>query len=110
MGRTSFSSKQTAMPSWVAMRIFLVPSVSRTEISSSPSSICMARMPLLRMFFRAVTGRRFTVPFRVTMTRKRSSSSMDRVWIMAWIRSPCSTWRMLTMLVPLAVLPDSGIW
>ena len=32
----------------------------------------------------------------VTMKRKRPSSSMDRVWTMAWTRSPCSTWRMLT--------------
>ena len=91
MGRTSFSSKQTAIPSWVAMRIFWLPSVSRTAISWSPSSIRRARMPLFRRFFRVLAGRRFTVPFRVTMKRKRPSSSMDRVWIMAWIRSPCST-------------------
>ena len=91
MGRTSFSSKQTVIPSWVAMRIFWLPSVSRTAISWSPSSIRRARMPLFRRFFRVLAGRRFTVPFRVTMKRKRPSSSMDRVWIMAWIRSPCST-------------------
>ena len=111
MGRTSFSSKQMACPSWVAIRIFRVPSVSRTEISWSPSSIRSARMPLLRRFFSVPTGSRFTVPLRVTITRKRfSSSSMFRVWTMVWTRSPCSTWRMLTMLVPLAVLPAWGIW
>ena len=48
---------------------FWFPSVSRTEISASPSSIRRARMPLLRRFFRALAGRRFTVPFRVTISR-----------------------------------------
>ena len=32
--RTSSSGKQAAMPSWVAMRRFCFPSVSRTSISS----------------------------------------------------------------------------
>ena len=68
-------------------------------------------MPLERMFRRADTGRRLTVPFRVTITRYRLSSvSTSRVWIMALTASPGSTGRMLTMLVPRAVLPEAGIW
>ena len=62
MGRTSCSSKHTAIPSWVAIRIFWAPSVSRTQTSSSPSSRVRARMPLARIFFRAETARRLTVP------------------------------------------------
>ena len=46
---------------------------------------------VIPQILQSISGRRFTVPFRVTMKRKRPSSSMDRVWIMAWIRSPCST-------------------
>ena len=50
------------------------------------------------------------VPFRVAIMRKRpSSSSMFRVWTMAWTRSPGSTCKMFTTAVPLAALPDSGI-
>ena len=86
------------------------PSVSRTEMSSSPSSRVMARMPLLRRFRRDSPGRRLTVPLRVTITRKRSPVEMSVVEIMALTRSPGSMGRMFTRLVPLAVLPEAGIW
>ena len=86
------------------------PSVSRTEMSSSPSSRVMARMPLLRRFRRDSPGRRLTVPLRVTITRKRSPAEISPVEIMALMASPGSTGRMLTILVPLAVLPEAGIW
>ena len=86
------------------------PSVSRTEISSSPSSSFSTRRPLLRRLRRDSTGRRFTVPFRVTITRNRSPAVMSRVEIMALTLSPGSTGRMFTILVPLAVLPEEGIW
>ena len=79
VGRISDSSKQTADPSRVAMRIFMPPSVSRTEMSSSPSSRVMARMPLLRRFRRDSPGRRLTVPLRVTITRKRSPAEISPV-------------------------------
>ena len=94
----------------MAMRIFLSPSVSRTEISSSSSSSFRARMPLFRIFFRDSTGRRLTVPPRVTITRKRSPVDTSLVEIMALTRSPGSTGRMLTIFEPLAVLPEAGIW
>ena len=109
MGRTSLSWKRTAWPSWVAMRISWSPSVSFTLMSWSPSSNVRARMPLWRMFFSWSTGRRFTVPSLVVMNRYRGSSSVSRKWSMAWTFSPVSTWMTLTMLMPLAVLPLSGI-
>ena len=48
--------------------MFCVPSVRRTEMSSSPSSMFSARMPVLRMFFIASSLMRLTVPFFVTIT------------------------------------------
>lgn len=90
-------------------RVFCSPSVSRTLTSSSPSSRFSARMPLLRRFLSVSTGRRFTVPLRVTMVRNRFSAFKSRKWIIACTRSPVSTWMMLTMFVPLAALPLSGI-
>ena len=61
----------------------LVPSVSRTEMSWSSFVHPQGPDAVVAQVFRAVTGRRFTVPLRVTMNRKRSfSSSMSRVWIM----------------------------
>ena len=87
----------------------MVPSVSRTPMSSSPSSSFRARMPLLRRFFSVSTGRRLMVPFLVTITRKRSPEVISLVWIIALTLSPGSTGRTLTILVPLAVFPEAGI-
>ena len=78
VGRTSSSAKQMAWPSWVAMRIFWLPSVSFTAMRASPSSRVSARMPMFLRFFSVSTGRRFTVPFLVTMVRKRVSSVPER--------------------------------
>ena len=58
-----------AMPSWVAMRMLSWPSVSRTAMSSSPSSRVSTRRPTVRMFRKADFSVRFTVPLRVTMKR-----------------------------------------
>ena len=69
MQRTSFSLKQMAMPSCVAMMRFIVPSVRRTSISSSPSSSVRARMPPLRLVLMAVSATRLTVPPRVMKVR-----------------------------------------
>ena len=110
MARTSVSSKHTACPSWVAIITRSCPLVSVTEISWSPSSSVRARIPLFRRFFSALTSRRFTVPFRVVMNRYSCSSAVSRKWSMACTRSPVSTCKMLTMFMPLAVLPLSGIW
>ena len=78
-------------------------------MSSSPSSMFSARMPLLRMFLMASRRMRLTVPFFVTITMN-ISRSMSRTCSMAFTRSPLSMGMMLTMFVPRAVRPASGIW
>ena len=57
------------------MRMFCLPSVRRTVMSSSSSAMERARMPVLRMFFMASSGRRLTVPLFVTMKMNMSPSS-----------------------------------
>ena len=108
MERTSFSSKHTDIPSFVAMIILQPPSVCKTVISSSPSSSESALMPLERMFLNRLCAVRLTVPLRVTNMRKLSSS-MPLPAIMALTFSPGSMGMMLTMLLPRAVLPASGM-
>ena len=75
-------------------------------MSSSSSAMERARMPVLRMFIMASSGRRLTVPFLVTMKMYMSPSS--RTCSMALTFSPGSTGMMFTILVPRAVRPASG--
>ena len=88
--------------------IFSWPVVFKTAISSSSSSSDRARMPAFLAVFKSPNLMRLTVPFRVTITRY-SSVSISRVRSIAVIRSPDSSGRTLTMAVPRAVRPASGI-
>ena len=83
-----------------------LPSVAQAEISSSPSSMFSARRPFLRMLRMMSRFRRLTVPFLVERNRYCTPSVSCS---MHTTRSPGTVGRMLTMFVPLAARPASGI-
>ena len=69
IGRTSFSGKRIDMPSAVARKRSLPPSVLFTESSRSPSSRLIAMMPPERGFPYSESAVFLIVPFSVAKTR-----------------------------------------
>ena len=67
IGRTSFSSKRTALPPELNSMMSCLPSVSATPISRSPSSRSTAMIPEGRGLEKSERGVFFTVPFAVAM-------------------------------------------
>ena len=67
IGRTSSSSKRTALPASENSMTSCLPSVMATPIRKSPSSSSTAMMPLPRGLANADSGVFFTVPCAVAM-------------------------------------------
>ena len=105
---TSVSLKRMHIPSFVTSIISFVSSVALTSISSSSSRSVIATRPVLRTFAYSSIGVFFTRPALVAITRYLPSSNL-RIGITDVMRSPGISCRRLTIAVPLAVLPASGI-
>ncbi len=67
IGRTSFSSKRTALPESENSITSCSPSVSAAPIRKSPSSRSTAMMPALRGLLKSFSGVFLTVPRLVAM-------------------------------------------
>ena len=78
----------------------LLPLVTCTSISSSPSSILIALMPVVRGFEYCDSAVFFTVPCLVANSRN-SSSENSRTGTIAWMRVSGETLIRLTIGLPL---------
>ncbi len=67
MGRTSFSSKRTALPPSLNSITSCLPSVSAAPIRKSPGSRSTAMMPALRGLLNSSSVVFLTVPMEVAM-------------------------------------------
>ncbi|MPM99920.1 hypothetical protein SDC9_147115 [bioreactor metagenome] len=106
--RAASSLNLIPRPALVAINICAFPSVLLTNNSSSPSRRSIARIPFFFMRLNRFSRHLFIFPCLVTMTRYSSVFSFPTD-INAVTCSSCSSFNMLTMFVPFAVLEASGI-
>jgi len=107
IGRTSPSSKRTALPASENSMTSQLPSVMATPIRKSPSSSAAAMMPALRGLEKSVSGVFFTVPRAVAMkTKWLSSNSLTGSTVV--IFSLSSSGKRLTMGLPREMRVPSG--
>ena len=109
IGRTSSSSKRTALPASENSITSCLPSVMATPMRWSPSSSSAAMMPFSRGLENADSGVFFTVPIAVAMNTK-CASSYSFTGSTALIFSPSASGNRLTIGLPRLVLVPCGTW
>ena len=108
IGRTSFSSNVIHIPPVVTKTTLSSPSVNFTVINSSSSFNVIACNPVFLAELYSVNAVFLIKPFFVAIRRYFPSAKLF-IGITAEIFSPLSKLNKLTIAVPFAVLPASGI-